>query len=84
MTFGTVTSDAQLVQSGVLAVHVVIGRQNEPKQILVPDTPAARCIERDDTLGWLDNGAVYWSNRARTVRDIPLAEPAKAPLSPRR
>lgn len=70
--FGTAVADANpLPESGVLAIRVCTDRPRELYNLQIPDSAAARCIEAEDGIHWRD-GKVYWSNRARTVRDIPL------------
>ena len=71
MTCATVISDAFALQPGVLAIKVWLDKEKETKEIHMEDCPAARCIEEEDSLCWEDD-TVYWSNRARTVRDIPM------------
>lgn len=68
---GTVISDPFEIQSGVLGIKVWIDTDKESIQIDVEDCAAARCIEEEDGLFWSDTHA-FWSNRSRTVRDIPL------------
>ncbi len=72
MRCGTVQSDSfPTLHSGVLAVDVIIGRE-EKVRLEVRTSPAARLIEEGDSMCWHDDGAAFWSNRARTVRDVPL------------
>jgi hypothetical protein len=73
MRCGTVIGDAfPTLHSGVLAVHVAVGR-DQPVRLEIEATPAARCIEKEDSVCWVDGREdALWSNRARTVRDIPL------------
>lgn len=72
-TSAVAVDDAVAVQSGILAIRVCTDREREKYRVTIPDTAAARCVEREDGIHWSD-GKVYWSNRSRTVRDIPLGK----------